>query len=548
METRRKKLFDDIRRRLDTMETRRTGFERVWQRAAELADPKNANFTVEYGPGGFNKGTKKTDNTVAQAVPKWAAAIDGLTTPKTQKWHGLATSDEYLNDRYADWLERQCDRLFAIRYAAGSNFASAHFENLKNMAVYGNGPFSVTENYGFGISYRAWPVREFYTEQNADGEVDVFFRKFKLDKRKALQQFGENCPRQIIDSNDLTAEWEFLHAVYPNDDYRPARLDGTHRRYNSVYCCLTTGEVVEESGYHVCPFFYPRYDVFASLQEPYGYSPVMQLMPEVRTLAAMMRTNLKTAQRASDPTWLLANDDIINASRVGVPNAIIPGGLSENGSPLVAPMQAPNALPFSLEMLQDIRSTIREGFELNLFTVLVNRPDMTATEVLQRAQETATLLSPTTSRLERELLSGVIAKELEICTRAGQLEPMPPEMQEALAAGQAALQVRYESPIRKAQDAGTGAAILRTVELAGALQPFDPSIKNLINAPRILKEIAKVYGAPAKIFNTEEEKAAADLNDAQLAQAEQMLAAAPVIGKTAKDLADAQQKTGTQMR
>ena len=125
---------------------------------------------------------------------------------------------------------------------------------------------------------------------------------------------------------------------------------------------------------------------------------------------------------------------------------------------------------------------------------------------------------------------------------------MPPEMAEALASGQVALQVRYESPIRKAQDAGTGAAILRTVELAGALQPFDPSIKNLINAPRILKEIAKVYGAPAKIFNTEEEKAAADMNDAQLAQAQAMLQAAPVIGKTAKDLADAQQKTGTQVR
>lgn len=548
MDTRQQKLYDDIKRRLTAMETRRYEYERVWQRAAELADPKNANFTVEYGPGGFNKGTKKTDNTVAQAVPKWASAIDGLTTPKTQKWHGLATSDEYLNDRYADWLERQCDKLFSIRYGAGSNFANAHYENLKNIAIYGAGPFSVTEKYGYGISYRAWPVREFYTEQNAEGEVDVFFRKFKLNKRQALQQFGQNCPKQIIISDDLSSEWEFLHAVYPNDDYQPRRLDPTHRRYASVYVCLSTSEIVEESGYNVCPFFYPRYDVFASLQEPYGYSPVMQLMPEVRTLAAMMRTNLKTAQRASDPTWLLANDDIINAARVGVPNAIIPGGLNENGQPLVAPMQGPNALPFSLEMLQDIRNTIKEGFELNLFTVLVNRPDMTATEVLQRAQETATLLSPTTSRLEQELLSGVIAKELEICTRAGQLEPMPPEMAEALASGQVALQVRYESPIRKAQDAGTGAAILRTVELAGALQPFDPSIKNLINAPRILKEIAKVYGAPAKIFNTEEEKAAADLSDAQLAQAQAMLQAAPVIGKTAKDLADAQQKTGTQVR
>ena len=63
-----------------------------------------------------------------------------------------------------------------------------------------------------------------------------------------------------------------------------------------------------------------------------------------------------------------------------------------------------------------------------------------------------------------------------------------------------------------------------------------------------MKEIAKVYGAPVKIFNSDEEKAAADMNDAQLAQAQQMLQAAPVIGKTAKDLADAQQKTGVQMR
>lgn len=530
------------------MQTRRANIERVWQRAAELADPKNANFTQEYGAGNFNKGTKKTDNTVAQAVPKWAAAIDGLTTPKTQKWHGLTTSDEYLNERYADWLERQRDRLFAIRYAAGSNFANAHYENLKNIGIYGSGPFSVTEKYGQGISYRAWPVREFYTQQNIDGEVDVFFRKFKLDKRQAMQQFGENTPRQIVISDDIDREWDFLHAVYPNEDYQPQRLDGLHRRFASVYACLTTNEIVEESGYDVCPFFYPRYDVFASLQEPYGYSPTMQMLPEVRTLAAMMRTNIRTGQRSSDPTWLLANDDIINANRVGTPNAIIPGGLDENGKPLVQAMQAPYALPYSLEMLQDLRNTIREGFELNLFTVLVNRPDMTATEVLQRAQETATLLSPTTSRLEKELLAGVIGKELEICTRAGQLEPMPPEMAEAFSAGQAALQIKYESPIRRAQDAGTGTAILRTVELAGALQQFDPTIKNLINAPRILKEVAKVYGAPVKIFNSDEEKAAADMNDAQAAQAQQMLQAAPVIGQAAKDLAQAQKDTGAQFR
>ena len=548
MNTRQQKKYDELKRRLTAMESRRHFYERMWQRAAELADPKNANFTVEYGQGQFNKGERKTDNTVALAVPKWASAIDGLTTPKTQKWHGLTVSDEYLDTKYRDWLERQRDRLFSIRYAAGSNFANAHYENLKNIAIYGSGPFSVTEKYGQGISYRAWPVREFYTEQNADGEVDVFFRKFKLNKRQAMQQFGSNAPRQIVNSDDLNTEWEFLHAVYPNSDFQPRRFDGPHKRYASDYACLTTNELIEESGFDVCPFFYPRYDVFSSLQEPYGYSPTMLLMPETRTLAAMNRSNLRAAQRASDPSYLIVNDDIINVNRVGAPNAIIPGGLNENGKPLVQPMTGPNSLPFSLEMLQDLRNAIREGFELNLFTVLVNRPDMTATEVLQRAQETATLLSPTTSRLEKELLSGVIEKELEICMRSGQLEPMPQEMAEAFAYGQASLQISYESPIRRAQDAGAGTAILRTLEVAGALANFDPSIKNKINAVAALEEVAKAYGAPVKIFYTDEEKEQADMNDAQLQQAQQMLEAAPVIAQSAKELAQAQKQTGENFR
>ena len=57
--------------------------------------------------------------------------------------------------------------------------------------------------------------------------------------------------------------------------------------------------------------------------------------------------------------------------------------------------------------------------------------------------------------------------------------------------------------------------------------------------------MADVWGAPASIFNTEDEQAAKDMKDAQLAQAQQMLAAAPVIGKSAKDMAQAQQIAGT---
>ena len=106
--------------------------------------------------------------------------------------------------------------------------------------------------------------------------------------------------------------------------------------------------------------------------------------------------------------------------------------------------------------------------------------------------------------------------------------------------------VQYESPIVRSQKADEGTAILRTLETATALQQFDPSIKNKINAQRVLEKVADVWGAPVTIFNTEDEQAAKDMEDAQLAQAQQMLAAAPVIGKSAKDMAEAQKIASTE--
>lgn len=548
MDLQSSKKYDELSHRLSVMEGKRSSWESLWQRIAELADPKNATFTVERGAGDIDKGQKKTDSTLALTVPKWANAMDGLTTPKTQKWHGLTITDSDLADKYRDYFEQCRDVLFSIRYGAGSNFSSANNENLKMIGFYGNGPFSVTENYGRGINYKAWPVQEFYVEQNHLGDIDVFFRKFTLTTRQALQEFKEATPADIKKCDKLDKEWQFLMAVYPNTDYTPGRFDGPKKKYACDYLCLSTKEIVMQSGFDVCPFCYPRYDVLPNLQDPYGYSPTMLLLPEIKKLASMGRSNLRVAGRASDPTYLMSDEDIIGVDRVGMPNALIPGGLDGNGRPRVQALQNPGQLPFSLEMLQDMRQLIREGFDMNLFATMINKPDMTATEVLQRQQETAVLVGPTTSRREREFLSHVIAKEFEIAMRAGQLPPMPPELVEALSAGQAEFQIEYESPIRRAQEADSGTAIMRTLEVAGALAPFDPSIKNQINAGRVLKEVAKVFGAPSKIFNTDEEKEALDANDAQMAQAQQMLEAAPVMSQSAKDLAAAQAATGTELR
>lgn len=532
-----------LRDRLERMESIRCQWDRIWQFIAKRTDPKNAVFTQEPVPGQPESAWAKFDSTATLAVPKWAAAIDGLTTPKTQKWHGLRLNDEALSEKHKGWLEECRDVLFARRYGAGSNFTNANFENLITIGMYGGGPFSLTENYSGGNIYKAWPVREFYVEQSFNGNIDVFFRKFTLNVRQAKQIFGEECPAKIKSEKDLGRTYQFLHAVYPREDYDKNSILSTKKRFASVYVCLDFNEIVQESGFDVCPFFYPRYDVMPSLQDPYGYSPLLLCLPEIRDLNAMIANNLKIGDRMGNPTILMSEDDILE-SRSFANGVLVPGGLDANNNPRARVLDLPGNLPFTLEMISDFRRVIHEGFNLNLFQILVNTPEMSATEVLQRAQEKATLLTPTTSRRESEFLSPLIVKEMELAFKQGAIPQMPEELQEALQSGEVYFSVQYDSPIRRAQKADDGTAIIRTLEAAAALQQFDPSVKNKINATRTLEVLGDVWGAPVKIFNTEEEKAQADMNDAQAAQAQQILSAAPALSKSAKDLAEAQSKGG----
>lgn len=530
--------------RLERLQSIRANWDRIWDFIAKRTSPKNACFTTEPQIGQPQSAWQKYDSTASLAINKWASAMDGITTPKTQTWHGLSLTDTKLSEKYKDYLEEVRDILFARRYAATSNFANANYENLRSVGTFGNGAFSLTESKDLrGNVYKAWDLREFYIEQNFEGQIDVFFRKFKLTARQARQEFGENCPDKVKNAKNLQDEFDFLWAVYPNTDYDKNSILATKKKYASVYVCITTCELIEESGYDICPLFYQRYDIMPSLTDPYGYAPILLCMPEVRDLNKMVADLLTLSNRQTQPNYLASEDDLIE--RRFLNNGIlIQGGLDSNGNERVKELISHAQTPITLEMIQDFRQVINEGFNLNLFQILVNKPNMTATEVMQRAQEQGTLLGSFTSRREKEFLSPLIVKEVELAERQGDLPPVPEELAEALGSGEVFFSIKYESPIVRAQKADEGTAIMRTLETATALQNFDPTVKNKINAVETLKAVAQIWGAPQKIFNSDEEKEVKDMNEAQLQQAQQMLNAAPVISKSAKDMADAQAKGG----
>jgi hypothetical protein len=93
-------------------------------------------------------------------------------------------------------------------------------------------------------------------------------------------------------------------------------------------------------------------------------------------------------------------------------------------------------------MMDKERELISSAFLLDVFRVLVENPNMTATQTLELMQERATLMSPSAGASRARTSGPVTEREIDLLTVAGQLPPMPPEMIEAR--GQ--YKITYTSP------------------------------------------------------------------------------------------------------
>lgn len=521
----------------ERMVSQRSTFERVWQDIEDRINPMNVQFTAESAQE--QKGKQRTekvfDATPGLALDRFKSAIHSLVTPRNQMWCKPKAVDEDLADdmeitRYFEEVNR---RMFAARYAA-------NFDTEVQGCYYSSGKFGsmamyIGERPGRSLYYRAVPMKQLYFAENEFGVVDLVHRDWHWTARQAYQKWGDKLPSVIKTAAEKRPdqEFRFLHVVKPRADADVSRRDFKGMEFVSYYISFDSREVLEEGGFRAFPYSVGRYDLNPG--EIYGRSPCMTILPDVKMLNEMNRTTIQAAQLALLPPMLVHRDGILDAMRL-TPGALNYGGVDDNGRPLVVPLQMGQNIQVGIEMMDQKRSVINDALLSTLFQILIDKPNITATEAMLRAQEKGQLIGPTGSRIESEFLSTAFTRELDIMAAAGQL----PEMPEKLAERGGIYEIEFDSPLSRAREAEGGVAILRTFEqLAPLAQIAGPSAFKRFNIDKVSKEIARINGMPAKVLYTDEEMEQIDEAQAQQAQMQQILAAAPVAASAAKDLARA---------
>lgn len=526
------------------LKTHRSRFESVWQDIEDRINPTDVRFTQgEQGriPGQQNI-EKVFDATPGLALDRFKAALDSLITPRNLQWHLLKPVDDELADdievkRYLEALTR---RLFAARYAA--NFATEMQGAYYNGGKYGSMGLFVGERVGHGLFYRNIPMKQLYFAESEYGIVDLVHRDWFWTARQAMQRWGDKCPAFIKQAAEKSSaqRFNFLHVVKPRGDVDVSRADYRGMEFVSYYFCLEDGSLLEEGGFRTMPYPVGRYDLAPG--EVYGRSPCMTILPDVKMLNEMNRTTIQAAQLKVLPPLLAHADGILDAIRL-TPAAINYGGVDDNGRQRIQPMNVGGDVNLGLEMMDQKRMVINDALLQTLFQILVDKPNITATEAMLRAQEKGQLIGPTGSRIESEVLSPMILRELDLMAAAGQFDDL--EMPEQLRERGGLYQIEFDSPLARARESEGGVAVLRTFEqlapLAAAVGPENAArVYKRFKVDDVAEYLAKVNGVPANLLNTDDEIAEIDAEQAQAAQTQEILQAAPVAASAAKDLAQAQ--------
>lgn len=532
--------IDHIFHRQEQMERFRGNWESLWESVARLVLPKSDDFRIKRAPGEV-RNQHQYDAFPMAALEKWAAAVEAGTMPRQTYWHKMTTGDPELDERHdvALYLEDLNSRLWKTRYSPMANFSSQAHEKRLSLGAFGTGALLVEGRKGGGTKYRAIHLAELFIEENDEGLIDLVHRKFELSVRNAVKKFREATPQKILDkynAGKFNETFDFLHVVGPRGDFQPGMLDKRGMAFEGFYIFVEGKEVIREEGFRSQPYIVSRHAL--SSKEVYGRSPAIMMLPDISMLNEMRRTTIEAANMVVDKP-LLMHDDVSEFDLM--PGGRNPGTLDDNGNPLVRAWDSDPRVDIGMEMIADTRSQIDDGFLGVYFRVLLENPNMTATQAMLIAQQQGQMTSPTVGRLQTEWMGPMIRRESSILHAQGRAPQMPQVLQDFLRQKGDGLEIRYESPMVRAARAEESVGILRTFETLAPIAQIDPTVYDGFDVAEIRRIVAEVNGVPVRALKSKERLAEDDAQKAAQQDAAMMLEAAPVAAQTAKTMAEVQQ-------
>lgn len=524
----------------------RTNHDSQWDRISRFLFPYGGDFQSIRSEG-QQRNREIYDNSPSRALFKSGAILEALFAPRHTKWQSIKTIDPKVNERHEvqEYFEQVRNVLFESRDSGFSDFYGQKAKGYLSTSAFGNECMLVEETAEGRIRYESMAIQDVWVVYNELKKASVFYVQFKMSAFAAHRRWGKDSPKSVMDAVNSTkgqGQWEelmFLHVIRPRDGVNPnptnINTPSNQLPFASLEIDLKGKELIKEGGFFELPFQYSRNIVVPG--ESYGRGFGDQVLPDTATLQTQERIFLGMGERAMAPALLTTEEGPFGYGQTKLkvgPDTVIYGGLDDRGNVLMRPLDNGARLDLSETMMEQKRTAIEDTFLVNLFQLFQDTP-MTAREVMVRLSERGQLIAPLAGSQESELFEPMTQREIAIHFRNGRL----PEMPDALKEIGGKISLVYDNQATRFTRAEKVVSIQNGMDFIANVAQFDPSVTEIPDWHRIVREAWELTGSGASNLRPPDEVEASIAAQAEAADAQAATQAIPGLASAGKDLVDA---------
>ena len=511
-------------KRFATAEAKLGNFKSTYQEAFKYFSPNRDTFDKQ-GTEGDKRNTGGGvifDSTGQDSLRKAVSNLQSSVFPPQKKFAALRLGQRLRQQDGAKVEEAQkvldviSDIFFGALFA--SNFDTQISEVLEDLLI-GTGSMLMqkgTQTNPFIFS--AVPMSEIFLERGADGAIKSHFRKWDLEVGLIAETWADakltdelnhkvnsENPQEKVQIIECTVKAKIEIEAIEGDKRVKKRVDGYE------YYVLYKTDILLERKMQSSPWITMRYGLSAG--EVYGRGPVLDALPDCKTLNKTKELILKNGALAISGVWTVVDDGVVSMDNIKIqPGATIP--VSSNpgnpNGPSLAPLPIGANFNIGQIIIEDLKKSIRSIMMVDPLGE-IDAPVKSATEISYRAQQTSKLLGSAYGRMQIEGVKAIINRGLHILEELALIENV-----DQLRVDGVNLAIEHESPLARAQSEEEINAMVRYAETISGF--YGPQMLAMMTNPIMFgKLLAEKMNVPKSILPTMEQLQ----QTLQAAQAEQ---------------------------
>lgn len=473
-------------------QARKEEWRTIYEDCYEFALPQRNLYSGYYEGKTPGKGKMQRvfDSTAMNSTKRFANRLQAGLFPTNRKWCRLepgsavpAQSKNQAQQILDQYVEIMFDQL------RQTSFDLAMGEFLLDLSVGTAVMMIMPGDEVTPIRFLAIPQYLVAIEEGANGTVENVYRKLRIKGENLLVEYPDaQITPDLQDAIDRrpTEELELFDAII---------LDTQTGRYHYHVIWPAKSQEIVYREMRSSPFVVARYSKTAG--ETYGRGPLVDAIPDIKTLNKTVELVLKNASLAISGVYTAADDGVLNPQNIKIqPGAVI--SVARNGGPQgasLAPLPKAGDFNTSQIVMQDLR--------INIKKILMDDtlpPDTmsarSATEIAERTRELATNLGSAFGRLMTEIMVPLISRILFVLDQQGLIN-MP------LKINGLEVKVTPVSPLAQAPKMEEVNQLLQFMQIANAMGPMGQTV---VNVQESLIYIAEKMGIDQRVLNTPEEQ------------------------------------------